>query len=87
MRRLLLSSLVVFFIGWSAMAITQYYCPKCGSTEIEIVCTDPRPPVTMVPMTEMGSGSWTTSTLEMKYTHYRATCKRCGFVHNYSMPH
>ena len=69
------------------MAITQYYCPKCGATEIEIVNTDSAAKVDMVPMTEMGSGSWTTATLEVKYHHYRATCKRCGFVHNYSMPY
>lgn len=79
---------MMFAVAFKCLAITEYYCPKCGSTDIEVVSTDPPPMVERVPMTEMGNwNKLITRNAVVVYSHYKAICKKCGFEYKYSTPY
>ena len=64
-------------------------CDKCGGIDFDIKSTDPAPPTSYAIASEYykGLGLPQISTLELRYKHYRATCKGCGEEYNYSTPY
>ncbi len=71
--------LVMLFLSTLATTGTIYFCPKCNSTDIEIVCIDPVPPDKMVSIDEPWALGPTITLAVMRYSHYRLTCKKCGY--------
>lgn len=61
-------------------------CDNCGGIEFDIVPTDSEPPTTYASASEYfkGLGKPQISTLELRYKHYKATCKKCLIEYNYS---
>jgi hypothetical protein len=64
---------------------TVYYCPRCGGTDIQRVCTDPIPEQRLVSMDELGHAVTFTPAV-MFYSHYKATCRGCGYTKEYTIP-
>jgi hypothetical protein len=71
---------MALLIATSVGAMIKYYCPKCQSTDIQIVCTDPPPKPEMVSMDEMGKGdSFVLKDSVMRWKNYKAMCLKCNY--------
>ncbi len=86
MKRIIIVLSMLFVLATVCNSATIYYCPKCGGEEIEIICTDPVPEDKKVSMDEYPNISIRT-TLEMRYSHFRLTCKLCGYSVETRFPH
>ena len=56
------------------------YCPKCGSTNIEIVMLDPPKPL-RISIDKLPGPNADPRIIE--HHHWRATCKDCGYSREY----
>jgi len=66
---------------------TKYYCPKCGSTDLETKCTDPPPKVILKSMDKIGEQYTVYDVLPMiRYSSWQTQCKRCGYTVEWTMP-
>jgi len=55
-----------------------YYCPKCGSEDIEVVCLNPPKP-DRISIDDLANGLTTSIPAVAKRYVYRARCKKCGY--------
>ena len=84
--------LCLFIVGpaWGFQAsATEYFCPKCQSTNIEFKCVDPVPGPVMKSMDEIKKDSTGIFSVfaVMVYSHMKATCRECGYTVKYSVPY
>ena len=59
---------------------TVVYCPKCGSTNVEIIQLDVPEPE-RISIDELPGPN--TNPLVIEHHHWRATCKDCGYTRDY----
>lgn len=73
-------------LAW-ADQIVEYYCPKCGSTDISRVCTDPPPKTVRASMDQIVKDTQIIVTdLVIRYRNMQAVCNQCGYTVKYSTP-
>jgi len=65
------------------LGIQQYHCPKCGSTDIEVICTDNIENKT-ISMDDISFPQCGITTLELKVNHYKAICKSCEYTREFT---
>jgi len=81
-------AMIISAVAWG----TQYYCPKCGSTDVEVVSIpDERIKKAIEEKKSMDSISEdyniTSHTLEMHHTQMEAKCKKCGYIVSFYVPY
>ncbi len=84
--KVIIFTLILIFLPMYVIGATIYYCSKCGSTNIEIVSTDPPPTDKKVSIDDLPA-SLVTYDLRLRYFAYKATCKQCRYFKEYSTPY
>jgi len=68
------------------MRYKEPYCDECGSSEFEIVSTDKPSEPLPVKASDFFHPDPIVESIPaiMTYSHYKATCKKCGKVYRYT---
>ena len=67
-----------------SIEITEYFCPKCNSTEIEHKSLMPPPKVKRISMDDIPKDPQINISNGMMIWHkYEARCKKCGYKVEY----
>lgn len=61
----------------------KYYCPKCNSENIEVVCLNPPIPISLS-LDNAGKNNMKFTNALYTTTKYKGICKDCGYTKEWS---
>ena len=65
------------------MSALSVYCPRCNSTDVDVVALD-IPEGETISMDDLGTPNVWAVPAVIRYIRYRAICRKCGYMREYS---
>lgn len=90
MKKYIIALIFITLFASVAFGITKYYCPICGSEDIEITSKDdPQYVVNKESMNNLSKADTNLTSsgdlvCHIYIYHYKAICKKCGHIVEYS---